>query len=106
MKSPTNNFVFGVAWIVMAASWADAGTQGSQAEKDALIGRPISLVIFPESIRLSGPRAMQQVLVTGRYSDGSERDLTHCCDLTVENSDVVKLGRGGLLQSRKDGHTV
>ena len=50
---------------------------GAADEKAVIIGRPTSLVVQPESIRLSGPRAAQQIIVTGRYRDGSERDLHH-----------------------------
>ncbi len=45
----------------------------------------------------SGPRDMRQILVTGRYSDGSERDLTNACELGADSPNVVKISRGGLL---------
>lgn len=105
MKNLTYAVLFGGAWIFMAASLAVAGAPETPAEKQAFIGQPVSLVVQPETIRLSGPRAMRQVLVTGRYGDGSERDLTHCCDLKIETPDLVQLSRGGLLQSQKDGQT-
>src|SRR5439155_12586910 len=74
--------------------------------KPALIGQLVSLAVQPETICLTGPRAMQQVLVTGRYSDGTERDLTHFCVLKVEVPDVVTIRRGGLLQPQKNGRTM
>lgn len=112
MKNLGSSVLFGVAWLFVLAPLLAAngpGTSGaseSQADKQVLIGQPVSLVIHPDTIHLSGPRSMRQVLVTGRYADGSERDLTHCCVLQVENPDVVKLSRGGLLQSQKDGQAA
>src|SRR5262245_29288205 len=75
-------------------------------EKEILIGRPISLAVQPETVRLSGPRAMQQILVSGRYSDGSERDLTPFCGLSAESAGVITISSAGLLQPRKDGRTT
>jgi hypothetical protein len=49
---------------------------------------------------------MQQVVVTGRYSDGTERDLTHFCRLDTETAGVVRIGKGGLLQPLKNGRTL
>lgn len=77
-----------------------------QTDKATFVGQPVSLVVQPETIRLAGPRAMRQILVTGRYSDGSERDLTHFCELRVEASDLVKISRGGLLRPQKAGETA
>src|SRR5207244_2160541 len=66
----------------------------------------VSLMVWPETIRLAGPRAMRQVLVTGRYGDGSERDLTSFCDFRVEHPGLVKIGRGGFLQPQAAGETA
>ena len=63
-------------------------------------------MVQPETIRLAGPRAMRQVLVTGRYADGSERDLTSFCDFRVENPALVNLARGGFLQPQAAGETA
>src|SRR5438067_1148092 len=40
------------------------------------VGRPVSLELLPASITLDSPRTEQAFLVTGRYADGTERDLT------------------------------
>jgi hypothetical protein len=83
-------------------STAAAGEQ----EQSAVVGRPLSLVVQPETIRLSGPRAMRQLLVTGRYADGTERDLTPFCLLRAEVPGVVSIGQGGFLQPDKNGRTT
>src|SRR5262249_28224064 len=58
-------------------------------EPAAIVGQPLSLVVQPQMIRLFSSRAMQQILVTGRYGDGTERDLTALCVLRAEAADVV-----------------
>src|SRR4051812_35793313 len=75
-------------------------------EKAAVIGKPIALMAQPETIRLSSARAMQQIIVTGRYSDGAERDLTALCDLRAEADDIATISPRGLVLPRKDGRTV
>src|SRR5258708_39988861 len=75
-------------------------------EKAAVTGRPTSLVVQPKTIRLSGPRSAQQIIVTGRYPDGSERDLTPFCALTAEDPGVVGVAPGGFVQARKAGRTT
>lgn len=83
-----------------------ASSTPTEKEKAAVIGQPVSLVVRPESIRLSGPRAMQQIIVTGRYQNGAERDLTHVSILKAGADDLVSIGPGGFLQARKDGRTT
>lgn len=106
MKNVMSMLNSAAAWFLTAASLAAAGAPEKQAEKAACIGQPVSLVVQPETIRLAGPRAMRQVLVTGRYGDGSERDLTTFCEFRVENPGLVKIGRGGFLQPQAAGETV
>lgn len=106
MKNVTSMLNSAAVWFLTAASLAAAGVPEKQAEKAACIGQPVSLVVQPETIRLAGPRAMRQVLVTGRYADGSERDLTSFCDFRVENPGLVKIGRVGFLQPQAAGETA
>jgi hypothetical protein len=49
---------------------------------------------------------MQQVLVTGRYRDGTERDLTSSAVLSAETVGVVTIEAGGFLRPHKDGKTA
>lgn len=106
MRNVTRMLSVGAACCLMAASWAAAGTPEKLAELAAVIGRPVSLVVQPALVRLNGPRSMRQLLVTGRYADGSERDLTSFCDFQVEATDVVTVQRGGLLQPNGNGQTT
>ena len=92
MKNLSNKLFLGAASILIAMPLVAAEAREKDEEKAALIGQPVSLVVQPETIRLSGPRAMQQIVVTGRYGDGSERDLTPFCALSAEAADVVTIG--------------
>src|SRR5262249_43686776 len=56
-------------------------------------------------LTLTGPRATQQVVVTGRYADGSVRDLTPFCEWTVEAADLLTLD-GGFVAPRKNGQSA
>ena len=67
MKYLASTLVFVIARFVTAFAVA-ANPPDQQVDKSAFVGQPVSLVIQPESIRLAGPRAMRQILVTGRYS--------------------------------------
>lgn len=105
MKHLTSKLLLVTAWLVTVSALA-ADVPEKQVDKAAYVGQPVSLVVQPEAIRLVGPRAMRQILVTGRYSDGSERDLTNLCDLRVESPDLVKVSRGGLLRAQTAGETA
>ena len=105
MKHLTIKLLFAIAWLVTTATLA-ADSPEKLADKAAYVGHPVSLVVQPETIRLVGPRAMRQMLVTGRYSDGSERDLTSFCEMKLESPDLAKVGRGGLLRAQTAGETV
>jgi hypothetical protein len=98
------HFSPGLALALVAVSSAAAASANDRAS--AQIGQPVSLVVQPDSIRLTGPRAMQQILVTGRYGDGTERDLTPFAVVSAETLGVVTVRPGGFLQSHKDGRTT
>jgi hypothetical protein len=70
-----------------------------------VIGEPVALEIEPETIDLAGPRASQQLLVTGRYSDGSRRDLTRVCVLQAADSSLLHITAQGAVSGRSDGKT-
>src|SRR5436305_1538194 len=61
------------------------------------VGKPAALVVQPETVVLAGPRSMQQMVVTGRYADGTERDLTPFAEWQAEAAGVVALGPHSLL---------
>lgn len=75
-------------------------------ERLAAIGKPTSLELEPKAITFSGPRANLQLLVTGRYADGSERDLTPLCEWKSHGPDVVSIAASGLATGQGDGKTT
>ena len=91
----------GLAFCLCAAS-AAADAPPDAGQRAALIGQPASLSIQPETVTLVGPRAYQQVVVTGRYADGSVRDLTPFCDYACETADLADAAEG-CVTPKKDG---
>src|SRR5437016_5655892 len=81
---------------------ARAGIPDDAADKAKVIGQPTALLVQPETIALTGPRAKQQIVVSGKYADGSLRDLTPFVDLNIEG-DVATLYEGGYLMPKKNG---
>src|SRR5262245_31469085 len=67
------------------------------------VGQPTALLVQPANVVLTGARDMQQLVVLGRYPDGSERDLTRDCTFTAEPAAVVEAQPDGLLLPRQDG---
>lgn len=106
MKHLTSSLLFAAAWCVTAASLAAAAEKIGVPDKSTYIGHPVALVVHPDTIHLSGARDMRQILVTGRYADGSERDLTGFCALRLDNPGLAKIGRGGLLIPEAAGETA
>jgi hypothetical protein len=78
----------------------------SPPERAAVVGKPSALFVQPAAITLAGPRAQQQAVVTGRYADGSVRDLTLFCDFAIENPAVAAVDTSGIVTPRGNGHTA
>jgi len=72
-------------------------------ERAGMIGSPTSIIVLPGSINLVGTRAHQQIVVAGRYADGSLRDLTPLCDVSCKTADLVAIEAGGYVTARKNG---
>ncbi len=70
-----------------------------------LVGIPVALQVVPESINLTEPRDSQQMLVTGRYADGTQRDLTRLSQWEVVNPALLHITPGGRATSCGDGTT-
>jgi hypothetical protein len=98
-------YVFSVACVLALAASLDAAPPSDPAVTAQIIGRPVALEVEPNAVTLSDPRASQQVLVAGRYADGSVRDLTHFCGWKAPESDLFDVSAGGLVTGRADGTT-
>jgi hypothetical protein len=87
----------------LVGSIASAAVPADAKGKADLIGAPTSLVVHPPTVTLHGPRDRQQLVVTGRYADGSLRDLTVACDVSCEAKDLVGIEPGGFVVPKKSG---
>ncbi len=86
-------------------AWA-ANLQGAvptdPAERAKVIGQPVALQVQPPAVTLTGQRSVQQLVVTGRYADGSVRDLTPFVEVQAQG-DVVSLSEDLFVTPKKSG---
>lgn len=66
----------------------------------------LSLHLAPEQRTLRGKKASQQFLVTGRFSDGRERDLTGEARFTLSDTGSARIEEPGRVFAVADGETV
>jgi hypothetical protein len=95
-----------VSLLLLTALPVGAAPPSDPAQRAALVGQPVALVVQPETVLLSGPRSRQQVVVSGRYADGTVRDLTPFCELACEANDLVEIAADGHLTPRKNGSSA
>jgi hypothetical protein len=82
------------------------GSAGGTNAAVAAPGRLVGVVIAPEVVLLEGPRSEQALAVTGRYDDGTERDLTGRARLAVADDAVVALDEETATAApRREGET-
>ncbi len=93
------------AAALLVASLATPATAAVPTEPKArgeLVGSPAELFVQPAGVSLAGPRARAQLLVTGRYADGSLRDLTPVCDFSCQG-DIATVDATGHVVAKKNG---
>jgi hypothetical protein len=98
--------LFGATVVLAVASSAAAALPAKEAERTKVVGRPLSLVAQPSTVRLMGPHSMQQIVVSGRYTDGNVRDLTPFCNVSVESAGIVEVQENLFLVPHKNGVTA
>ena len=92
-----------VAFAVLS-SQAFAAPPRDPAEMAKIIGQPTALEAAPASVALNGARGTQQMVITGRYADGSARDLTPFITLKSEQADVLDMNET-FIRGKKNGAT-
>ena len=92
--------------LLVALAPARAAVPTEPETRAAVIGQPTALIVQPPSIELAGAQSMQQVVVTGRYADGTVRDLTPFCDFSATEADLASISKGGFLLGLKNGTTT
>ncbi|VTS04266.1 DUF1549 and DUF1553 domain-containing protein [Tuwongella immobilis] len=100
-----STWLAGLVVSLVLSQTASAGVPTDPAERAAIIGTPVAIQIFPESIVLSGARATEQVLITGTYADQSVRDLTHVVTWKIEHPQLVRV-QDGWLRPMQNGTTT
>jgi hypothetical protein len=99
-------WVFALSLTAVVAAPARAALPADPGGKDKVVGQPVALSVEPASIALDGPRAAQQIVVTGKYVDGTVRDLTLFADISSEAPAVVSVDEGGYVRPGKNGATA
>ncbi len=102
----TRRALLGLALALLTAAPAHASLPVKAEERARIIGQPVALLVQPETLVLAGPRSTLQPVITGRYGDGSLRDLTHFADVSLEQPGVASLGEDRFLLPLKDGSTT
>jgi hypothetical protein len=92
--------------FLAAASPAAAEVPTDREERAKLIGQPAALAAEPPTVTLAGPHAMQQLVVTARYADGSVRDLTALVKISSESPAVAAAEDAGFILPKKNGTTA
>ena len=95
---------FGFVLAVLAsASPATAAPPTEAGERKAVIGQPAGTEVYPAAVTLTGARDARQLVVTGKYADGTARDLTGVVEAKVEPAGVADLQDGLFLRPVKNG---
>lgn len=92
-----------LALVLLLMSEANATWPDDAATRALVVGKPQTLRIAPAEMTLVGPRAGQQVVVTGLYADGTVRDLTGLCEFQVHAESVAAVDRDGYVRPLKNG---
>ena len=89
--------------LVLTASPLSASPPVDATERAAVVGSPAGVEVYPKAVTLSGIRDARQLVVTGKYADGTARDLTHVVAVKVTPADVVEVQDGLFLRPKKNG---
>jgi len=89
--------------LVLASAPAALAAPPPGDARAALVGTPTELAVMPPSVRLTGPRDERQLVVTGKYADGTIRDLTWAADATADRPGVLTVADGLFVRGAKDG---
>jgi hypothetical protein len=89
--------------LVLASAPALTAAPPTGDDRAALVGQPTELVVAPATVTLSGPRDVRQLVVTGKYADGSVRDLTRAVEVSIDKPEVLHVAEGLFVRGAMDG---
>jgi hypothetical protein len=92
-----------LAALALSAAPAPAAPPVDPADRAAVAEQPASLDVFPTAVALTGARDARQLIVTGKYADGTVRDLTAVATARVEPTGLVEVQDGLYLRPKTNG---
>ncbi|MFM8273278.1 MAG: DUF1549 domain-containing protein [Gemmata sp.] len=90
---------------LLLAFCASASLAAAARAAEPPSGAPKELVVYPKEVTLTGPRAVQRVIVLGVWADGRQWDLTRDARVSVGNARTAT-AEGGVVRPVSDGRTV
>jgi hypothetical protein len=99
------HFFLSLTLLLLLGAPAAASLPDEADARAKVVGKPQSLLVQPDKVTLNGPRSRQQLVITGKYADGTVRDLTVLCDLASETAAVAKVSTTGWVVPKKNGST-
>ena len=79
--------------------WLEAGAP----QDPPTVATPVSLEILPKQLVLEGEGAKQRMTARARYSDGTDRDVTHLALFLSNNDNSAKIGPDGVVTAGQRG---
>jgi hypothetical protein len=79
--------------------WLEAGAP----QDPPTVAKPISLEILPKQLVLEGEGATQRMTARAKYSDGTDRDVTHLALFLSNNDNSAKINGDGVVTAGKTG---
>ena len=100
--SPWKWLPFAILTITLGVGLVPTTGRAQSSPPQDAPNSPLQLVVTPQQIDLTGPRASRQILITGVYQGGVERDLTHHVKW-ITNGSNFEITPTGLVVSLSDG---
>lgn len=82
--------------------WIEGGAKGEPGNERRMTGLKVS----PEQIVLYGAETARRLLVTARYSDGSEADVTNVVQFRSNDDSIVAVTPAGVVTPVRGGETA
>jgi hypothetical protein len=87
---------------VALLAWIKEGARRNPADERKMV----ALRVEPELSTLYGPAAKRQLLVTARFSDGTEGDVTHLVKYSSNDDTIAAVNAAGTVTAQRGGETA
>ena len=92
-----------VTALIVAMSTAVMAAEAPTEAQENVGANLAAIAVSPARFQLEGPRSTQQLLVTGRYADGSLRDLTRDARYRLDQPGRLAVDADGLARGLANG---